>query len=200
VVYLASLLSLLLSGIVAWLTLRRGTLKMTKPAFIAFCHDVGKNGQPLPKIFIRALLYSTGKRGLVIENMYIVVRSGERQQTFNVWGYGDEKLSRGSGLFVADTGVATNHHFNPPSDSTAWDYLPGNYEIQIFATLPGRRNPLRLRTITVNVEASVRLPARDSRAAIWFDWQPDENRYQAHAEIRGMPSIISMSDSSELSS
>jgi hypothetical protein len=187
VVYLSfavSALALLLSGIVAWLTLRRGTLKMTKPAFIAFCYDVGRNGQPLPKIFIRALLYSTGKRGQVVENMYIVVQSGKRRHTFNVWGHGDDKLSRGSGLFVGETGMAANHHFNPPSDSTALDYLPGNYEVQIFATLPGQSNPIHLRTVVVSIDQSTQLSARDSDSSIWFDWQPNENRYQAHTEMR----------------
>lgn len=103
-----ALFSLLLS----WMNFRRGKLQMTKPAFVAFCYDAGRDNQPLPKIFIRALLYSTGRRGHVIENMYIIVRSGERQGTFNVWGHGDERLSRGSGLFVGETGIATNHHFN----------------------------------------------------------------------------------------
>jgi hypothetical protein len=177
-----ALFSLLLS----WMNFRRGKLQMTKPAFVAFCYDVGKDNQPLPKIFIRALLYSTGRRGHVMENMYIIVRSGKRKQTFNVWGHGDEKLSRGSGLFIGETGVVTNHHFNPPSKSNAWDYLSGDYEIDIFATLPGHHLPLRLHTITVTIDAAIQLPTHPD-AAIWFDWQPDENRYDAHVETRRIP-------------
>ena len=103
-----SVAALITSAVTVWLTLfRRGTVRMTKPAFIAFSYDIVGN-KPKAKIFIRSLLYSTGKRGQVIENMFITVRRSETQQTFNVWGHGDEKLSRGSGLFVGETGVVTN--------------------------------------------------------------------------------------------
>ncbi|MBI3867403.1 MAG: hypothetical protein HY299_02645 [Verrucomicrobia bacterium] len=180
-----SALALMLSGTVAWLTLfRRGTLKITRPAFIAFRYDVDKDNQSLPKIFVRALLYSTGKRGHVVENMYLIVRFGKERRTFNVWGHGDEKLSRGSGLFIGETGVAANHHFNPVSDSPAFEFLPGEYEVSVFATLPGRQKPLHLHTVTLEFEEPMRVTRQNADASIWFDWQPEANRYHAHSEVR----------------
>ena len=52
--FIMSLLAFILSATVAWFTLfRRGSLKMSKPAFVAFCYDVGKGRRAIPKIFIR---------------------------------------------------------------------------------------------------------------------------------------------------
>jgi hypothetical protein len=61
-----SVVSLVISIIVAWLTLlRRGTLRMTQPVQIAFVYENGTK----PKIFLRTLLDTTGERGYVIEGL-----------------------------------------------------------------------------------------------------------------------------------
>ncbi len=62
---------------------RRGRLRMTEPALVALLYDlpIGE-----PKVFFRALLYSTGKRGQMIESMFLRVRRGEVSQTFNFLG------------------------------------------------------------------------------------------------------------------
>jgi TonB family protein len=60
---LLSVLSFVVSITVAWLTLfRRGRLYMTQPVQIAFVFEGDK-----PKVFLRTLLYATGKRGYVVE-------------------------------------------------------------------------------------------------------------------------------------
>lgn len=62
-----SAVSLLVSVMVAWLTLfRHGGLYMTRPVQIASVFENDK-----PKVFPRTLLYSTGKRGYVIEGLYV---------------------------------------------------------------------------------------------------------------------------------
>lgn len=66
-------LSLLLSATVAWLTLlQRGNLKMTRPPLIALRYE-----RNLPKIWLRTMLYSTGKKGHIVESLYLKVRRGE---------------------------------------------------------------------------------------------------------------------------
>lgn len=176
-----SFLALLISATTAWLTLfRRGTIHMTKPAFIAFSYDLIE-GKPKAKIFIRSLLYGTNKRGQVIENMFATLRRGETQQTFNVWGYGEtNNLSRGSGLFVGETGVSTNHHFNPPADVNFFPFVPGDYEIRIFAALVGHDHPSELSTIRLTIEASARDELKDAATSVFFDWAPDSRKYHAH--------------------
>ncbi len=103
-----SLLALFISGVTLWLShIRRGSLKMTKPTVVFFGPDGGEQG--ISKIFLRTLLYSTAKRGVVLENLYVRLRRGETQQNFNIWVYGEKDLARGSGLFIGQEGIATNH-------------------------------------------------------------------------------------------
>jgi hypothetical protein len=66
--------ALIVSVIVAWQTLFcRGSLRMTKPTLIVFTHEElsTPDRRTVPKIFLRTLLYSTAKRGWVIENMFV---------------------------------------------------------------------------------------------------------------------------------
>jgi hypothetical protein len=187
-----SITALAVSAGTAWFTVfRRGTVKMTRPSFVAFSYDVPKSQvlsdrpQPKAKIFLRALLYSTGKRGHVIENMFLVVRRGMEKQTFNVWGYGaDEKLSRGSGLFVGETGLAANHHFNSLTSLSEPFFLPGDYTLDVFVALVGRKKPLNVTSIEVTVPEDARQDMANPDTAIWFDWEPDRNHYHGHVERR----------------
>jgi hypothetical protein len=178
-----SILAFLLSATVAWLSLfRRGTLKMTKPSFIAFAYDVDPDSKPSAKIFIRSLLYSTGKRGHVVENMYLLVRKDDKQLPFNIWGYGEEKLLRGSGLFVGETGISTNHHFIL-TDPSLFEYSSGRYNIQIYATVPGYRNPIQLNSIDLEIEGKI-LPLHPTvNMSVWFDLQPDKRNYNCSVKL-----------------
>lgn len=81
-----SVLALAISVATAWLTLfRRGTVRMTQPTTIYFGADA--SASPSPKVYLRTLLYSTAKRGQIIESMFVKLRRGESIQTFNIWGY-----------------------------------------------------------------------------------------------------------------
>src|SRR5271169_3559963 len=96
-----SALALGVPSVTAWLTLfRRGTVKMTQPTVIYFGPDAprSRNVPPPPKVYLRTLLFSTSKRGRVIESMHVTLSRNETRQNFNIWVYGDERLVRGSGL------------------------------------------------------------------------------------------------------
>ena len=58
------------------------------------------------KNYLRSLLFSTSRRGRIIESMHVALSRNETHQNFNIWVHGDEKLVRGSGLFVGESGVA----------------------------------------------------------------------------------------------
>lgn len=148
----------------AWLTLlRRGTVRMTKPTIVYFGPDGAsrKAGPAKPKIFLRSLVYSTGKRGHIIESMFATVRRGETRQTFNVWVYGEDKLARGSAIYVGETGVACNHHFLLPEDGTRFEFLAGDYRLDVYAALVGRSASLHLYsvTLTISEQAAMQLKA-----------------------------------------
>ena len=66
-----SALALATSLATAWLTLfRLGTVQMTQPTLIFFGPDKPRAGAASgePKVFLRTLLFSTAKRGRVIEH------------------------------------------------------------------------------------------------------------------------------------
>jgi hypothetical protein len=98
-------LALVVSMTTAWLTLfRHGNLRMTRPVLVGFLYDL-PGGEP--KVFFRSMLFTTGKRGHIVESLFLKVRRGESSQTFNFWMYGETKaLLIGSGLRVGQDGVA----------------------------------------------------------------------------------------------
>jgi len=125
-----SVLALVVSATTAWLTLfRRGTVRMTQPTVIFFGPDTprSRDDMPLPKVFLRTLLFSTSKRGRVIESMHVSLARNETHQNFNIWVHGDEKPVRGSGLFIGESGIAANHHFLTPKDGASFRFTAGRY-------------------------------------------------------------------------
>jgi len=126
-----SILALCMSALTAWLTLlRRGTVKMIQPTVIYFGPDGPRTREEpaLPMVFLRTLLFATSKRGRVVESMHVALARSETQQNFNIWVYGDDRLVRGSGLFVGETGVAVNHHFLTPRDGGSFRFTEGHIE------------------------------------------------------------------------
>ena len=192
-----SIVALAVSSATAWFTLfRRGSLKMTRPAVIYFGADgpIKFGESPKAKVFVRTLLYSTGKRGCVIESMHAAVRRGETIQNFNVWVYGDKDLTRGSGLFIGETGFATNHHFLLPGDGTDFRFFEGNYQVEVFATLVGQHRPQRLATVQLPLSSRIAAALVDPSMGVYFDWGPESNNYSPHvkktAYKKEVPEII----------
>jgi len=182
-----SVMALAVSSVTAWLTLfRRGTVRMTQPTVIFFGPDSprSRSEAPLPKIFLRTLLFSTSKRGRIIESMHVTLSRSETRQTFNIWVYGDDKLVRGSRLFVGETGVAANHHFLAPGDASSFRFTEGLYRLEVFAHLLGDGAQKRLfgQTLEISREGGASLAAPD--AGLYFDWGPDSSRYLPHVENR----------------
>ena len=139
-----SVLALCVSAVTAWLTLfRRGTVKMTQPTVIFFGPDNprSRDEPPLPKVFLRTLLFATSKRGRIVESMHVSLSRNEAQQNFSIWVYGDERLVRGSRLFVGETGIAVNHHFLAPRDGSSFRFIEGRYRMDVFARLAGKPKP-----------------------------------------------------------
>src|SRR3546814_91424 len=109
-----AVLALVVSATAMWLTyLKKGQVRLTRPSVVYFGPDGSRNEglNGIPKIFFRGLLIADAKRGRIVESLYASLQHNESKQNFNVWVYGDEKLVRGSGLFVGDTGIVANHHF-----------------------------------------------------------------------------------------
>lgn len=180
---IVSLAAFVLSSVTMWLTwLHKGTVCMTQPTQIFFGPDGGDKN--IAKIFLGTLLYSTSKKGRVIENLYVRVRRGEAQQNFNIWVYGSDKLIRGSGLFVGETGVATNHHFLLPTDTNAYEFKAGDYILEVYVRLVGDRNTKRLHMTSLSISSQEADQLRSGDKGIYFDWGPDSNRYHSHVDSK----------------
>jgi hypothetical protein len=179
---IVAFLALAVSALTAWLTLlRKGEVTMTRPTTIYFGPDGRSEVEELPqKVYLRTLLYSTGKRGNIIENMFVRLHRGETRQNFNVWTYGDKNLSRGSGLFVPETGLATNHHFLLPPDGTTFQFSTGRYVLEIFVTEVGATAPRLLYTVNLEIQPETFKALSQRGHGLYFDWGPDAGRYFAH--------------------
>jgi hypothetical protein len=171
-----SSLALLISGITFWLTyLRKGTVKMTQPTTIYLGND-GVNFK-LPKVYLRTLLYSTSKKGRVIESFYVKLRRGESSQNFNVWVYGNDKLYRGSGLFVGQEGLTFYHHFLLPKDGTNYQFLPGDYILEVYCKMVDCKKQKMLTSINLSLNDNESRELQDISKGLYFDWGPDSNNY-----------------------
>lgn len=182
-----STLAFAVSAVTAWLTLfRRGTVQMTQPTVIYFGPDGSRTSGdlPSPKIFLRTLLFATGKRGRVIESMHVALSRNETHQNFNIWVYGDKQLVRGSGLFVGETGFAANHHFLVPPDASEFRFTEGIYKLDLFARLLGDAKDKRLFSQTLAITKEIFSGLENSGGGIYFDWGPNSSRYISHVETR----------------
>ena len=182
-----SALALAVSSVTAWLTLiRRGTVKMTQPTVIYFGPDAPRphDNSPFPKVYLRTLLFSTSKRGRVIESMHVALFRNETHQNFNIWVYGNERLVRGSGLFVGEAGVEANHHFLTPKDGTAFRFIEGHYRLDVLARLLGDQKQTRLFSQTLEISREIATSLTEAHTGLYFDWGPDSSRYLPHVDKR----------------
>jgi len=154
---------------------------MTQPTVIYFGPDGSRFGMEPKhrKVFLRTLLYSTGKRGQIVENMFVSLRHGETRQNFNIWVYGDDELRRGSGLYIPEGGVATNHHFLPPPD-LEFTFSPGVYMLEVFATTVGSARAQSLFVVSLDVTQEAANSIKEGSSGLYFDWGPDAARYNHH--------------------
>jgi hypothetical protein len=134
--------------------------------------------------FLRTLLFATSKRGRVVESMYVTLSRNESQHNFNVLVYGDDKLVRGSGLFVGETGVAANHHFLVPRDGSHFRFVEGCYRMQVFVQLLGSRGRALLFSQTLDIDREMAEQLQQEDCELYFDWGPDSLRYLPHVAKR----------------
>jgi hypothetical protein len=137
------------------------------------------------------MLYTSGKRGRIIEALYLKVRRGDAAQTFDFWMYGETKdLKIGSGLQVGEDGVSFNHHFLPPKGELSFHFLPGEYAIRIYARPVNRKKPLLLSTVTLHLSESHAQAVRDKTHWAVFTREPESKDYRCEISEGREPALI----------
>jgi hypothetical protein len=172
-------IALVVSVATFWLTrYRRGSVRMTRPTTIFFGPD--GQGSSHPKIFIRALLYSTSDRGQYIENLFVRLTGGNTVRDFDIWVYGHQKeLVRGSGLFVDRHGIAVNHHFLMAE--TSFIFTAGSYLIELYSKPVGEPVQIIYRQeLSINKEEAQQMRAK--RGGIYYDWVPSREEYATYID------------------
>lgn len=159
---------------------------MTQPTLIFFGPDGSRRGNEpaAPKIYLRTLIFSTSKQGRVIQSMHVALSRNETHQNFNIWAYGEERLVRGSGLFVGETGVEANHHFLTPKDASSFRFSEGSYRLDVFAHLFGDKKQTMLFTQALEISRELATALAEPDAGLYFDWGPDSSRYLPHIDTR----------------
>ena len=105
--------------------------------------------------------------------MHVSLTRNETSQNFNIWVYGDDKLVRGSGLFVGETGVAANHHFLTPKDGSNFKFVEGTYVLNVYAKIVGDFTPTILASQRLEISREDANALRDTEVGLYFDWGPD---------------------------
>jgi hypothetical protein len=104
---------------------------------------------------------------------------------------GDEKLSRGSGLFVGEQGTVANHHFLQSPDTEKWSFRPGDYRLQVYAQVVGEKSPTMLFGTTLSISADQSKELEKPDTGIYFDCGPKSRSYFSHIDKRASKAAMS---------
>jgi len=81
-----------------------------------------------------------------------------------------------------ETGIAANHHFLVPREGVSFAFTEGQYRLDVYAHLLGDRKRIRLFSHTLEITHDAAILLIDSKAGVYFDWQPDSSQYLVHIE------------------
>ena len=81
-------------------------------------------------------------------------------------------------MFVGEAGIATNHHFLPPTDIRVFDFAAGDCELEVLGKVVGKDGTLLRSSISLSIDAHEAEQLRQQDHGIYFDWGPDTGRYQ----------------------
>lgn len=158
---------------------------MTQPTVIFFGPDGILYNSDNCKIFLRTLLFSTAKKGQVLESLHVSIQRNESKQNFNIWVYGEKgDLKRGSGLFVPQEGVVYDHHFLLPKDGADFKFFEGKYKLIVYAKLVGKTQTMKLSTIDLYLSQSHAGELAKPNVGLFYDWGPDQQSYYAHIDTK----------------
>ena len=99
--------------------------------------------------------------------MYVRLKRGETSQNFNIWVHGNQKLRRGSGIYIPENGYAADHHFLLPEDGSDFRFLAGEYTLSVYVRLVRRSKPLEVFSAKFVIKASEQEELRKPETGIY---------------------------------
>jgi hypothetical protein len=109
---------------------------------------------------------------------------------------GNERLFRGSGIFVGEEGVVADHHFLLSPDSEQYLFKADEYRLEVFARVVGAAQAQLLWSNSLMISEGAAIALTEPNNAIYFDWGPDSNRYIP--SIRSKPPTLMPQEMIEL--
>lgn len=168
--------SFVISMVALYLTyFHKGSLKLTRPTALFFTRD-GIEGQF--KIVITALLYSTAKRGQVVESMFIkLIRDGSTT-TFGEWIYWEGSKVHLGGVKVGEEGRSLFDHFILSDDDKNFNFTSGKYLLEIYASQVGNKRPIRLFQTEFVLDAETSETIKPQGRGFALLWNSDNQSYR----------------------
>jgi hypothetical protein len=77
--------------------------------------------------------------------------------------------------------MVCNHHFVLPKDGTPFLFLPGEYTVEVYATLVNSSRPLLLSRTHLQLSHD-ESTAIGKGSGVYFDWGPDSKHYHSHID------------------
>lgn len=171
-----SAIALALSAYTFWRTeLHRGHLLLGRPQQFYLGADGGGRGPP--KVYLKALIYSTSRNGHIVENLFVRVVKRDATQTFPIWVYETERMNRNGGLFVPREGIVASHHFILSDDAAPFAFDHGEIKLEIFGSIVGRQRPIRLHCASLEISEVEAENMKDGTGGLYFDWGPESGSY-----------------------
>jgi hypothetical protein len=134
--------SFVISIVTLYLTyIQKGKLRLTRPTAIFFVRD-GADGKF--KIVVTALLYSTAKRGQVVESMFIKIIKNDIVTTFGEWIYWEGNRVHLGRVKIGEEGRTLFDHFLLSEKTEEFSFSVGEYSLEMYAQKIGTKKPIKI--------------------------------------------------------
>lgn len=154
---------------------QRGRLRLTRPTAIFFVRD---GSDDKFKIVVTALLYSTAKRGQVVESMFIKIIQEDSVTTFSEWVYWEGDRVHLGGVKIGEEGRTLFDHFLLSDETDNFDFASGKYSLEIYALKIGAKNPIRLFQTEFTLEAKTVEAVKPRGPGFALFLNPDTKSYR----------------------
>jgi len=119
--------------------------------------------------------------------MYVVLASEGRKESFILWGYGDQNLAVGGGIFVGEQGLVANHHFLNSPLNAPYQFKNGACRLEVFAKLIDRTKSLLLFSTDLFINEEQCAALSHPRNSIIFVLNPGDRTYSSYVDTKPVP-------------